>query len=167
MVTIEDQQTADLAAIEVLLDTAFGPDRLAKTSYGYRQGIPPVAGLSLVARDGDRLIGTIRYWPVTVGAAAALLLGPIAVAPARRGEGIAARLINDSLARAKAAGHGLVLLVGDETLYRRHGFGRADRHGITMPGEAPRRLLLRALVDRALIGVRGPVGAWRGLRGVA
>lgn len=145
--------------IDALLDAAFGPARTAKQSYAYRRGVAPISGLGLVAVDGDRLLGTIRYWPVTVGAtqAPSLLLGPIAVAEEARGTGLGRDLVEISLAAARRAGHRRVLLVGDPDLYGRFGFGPAAGYGIVMPGEQPRRFCARSLVPGAFDGVRGPV----------
>ena len=71
-------ETADLApAVELMLDTVFGPGRQDKASYQYRAGVQPVAELSWTAFAGDKLVGTIRYWPILVGESGlqALLLG--------------------------------------------------------------------------------------------
>ena len=80
MVDIAAQEPADEPAIEDLLDRAFCPDRLERPSYRLREGVPPVAGLGFVARNGGKLVGALRFWPVIIGGAArALLLGPLAV----------------------------------------------------------------------------------------
>ena len=117
----------DSAEVEFLYDLAFAPGRTALSSYRLRDGVDPVAELSLVARDEyDALAGAIRYWPVRVGAAGppALLLGPVAVHPTRQGEGLGALLIGESLHRAAERGWTRVILVGDEPYYRRFGFTR-------------------------------------------
>ena len=68
--------------VEALYDLCFAPGREALSSYRLRDGVEPVAGLCMVARDeADVLAAAIRYWPVRVGDAQALLLGPIAVHP--------------------------------------------------------------------------------------
>src|SRR4051812_50141854 len=74
--------------IEHLLDLSFGPDRGRKVSYRYRRSVAPVADLCLVAAEGGRLVGAIRHWPVRLRGRSALLLGPLAIDPARRGQGI-------------------------------------------------------------------------------
>lgn len=157
MIELTQQQPADLPAIEALLDEAFGADRRQKISYRYRRDVAPLAALARVARDGGRLVGTIRYWPVLIGAAghSALLLGPVAVAPAARGHGLGGRLIDSTLAEAMEAGHARVLLVGDLAYYHRFGFGPATGFGIAMPGERPERLLLRPLRPGGFAGVAG------------
>lgn len=149
----------DADAVEALLDRAFGPNRLAKSSYAYRHGIEPTAGLRFVAHGSDGLVGTIACWPVVVGDAAspALLLGPVGVEPGLQGKGIGAALIGRTLADAAALGHRLVLLVGNPVYYARFGFRSAAPHGIAVPGEPPGRLQYYELVPDALAGVCGTV----------
>jgi predicted N-acetyltransferase YhbS len=158
-VTIETQQPEDSAAIEILLDEAFGADRHKKQSYRFRQLVGPVSALCLVARDRGRLVGTIRQWPVTIlgdrSMTPALLLGPLGVARARRSEKIGDRLMRESLRLADELGHQIVLLVGDLSYYGRFGFRAAAPHGIFMPGEQAERLQVLELEPGALAGVAG------------
>ncbi len=158
-VAIEFEQPEDAPAIEVLLDEAFGPERLRKQSYRYRAGVAPVGELCLVARDRGRLVGTVRYWPVVIvgepGIKPALLLGPIGVAADRRSEGVGETLMRESLRRAEELHFGIVLLVGDLSYYGRFGFHPAAPYGIRMPGERPERLQLLELEPGALARVSG------------
>lgn len=154
---LDSERPADAAAIEALLDAAFGADRRAKRSYSYRQGCASDAALRLVARDGDgRVVGTIRYWPIVVRKGRrrtpALLLGPLAVDPSLKGKGIGRALVRESLALAEEAGHRLVLLVGDGAYYRQFGFEPASPRGFVMPLESPARLQVRTLGDAAFGG---------------
>jgi predicted N-acetyltransferase YhbS len=167
MFTITTERAEDGPGIEDLLDRAFGPDRGAKISYRYRAGVPPIPYLQLVARDhDDTLVGTIRYWPILIGAKThpALLLGPIAVEPARRGEGIGVALIQRSLDMAAWARHQRVLLVGDHAYYKQFGFAPATPLGIVMPDEKPERLLAFGLAAGAFDGVSGTIQPWRWVR---
>ncbi|HEX6012128.1 MAG TPA: N-acetyltransferase, partial [Geminicoccaceae bacterium] len=137
MLAISLEGPDDGPAIEALLDRAFGPDRRRKTSYRYRDGVPPLAELCLVARESGQLVGAIRYWPVRLGAhRPALLLGPLAIDPDRQGQGIGRALTRASLAKAEALGWRLVFLVGDPAYYARHGFAPVPT-GIVMPDEDP------------------------------
>jgi len=115
--------------------------------------------LSFVAELDGRIVGTVRYWPVDIGGAAAIMLGPIAVQPNMQGQGIALQLMQTSLAAAKAQGHRIVVLVGDEPYYARVGFARILPMGsVTMPGPVDlRRVLGLALVEDALAGLKGEV----------
>ncbi len=154
----------DWSEVEYLYDLAFAPGRMALSSYRLREGVGPVAQLSVIARDEyGAVAGAIRYWPVRVGLAGApcLLLGPIAVHPTRQGEGLGALLIGESLARAGAAGWTRVILVGDEPYYGRFGFTRAVAAGLDYPPPTnPDRLLARALEPGAFDGVAGMVRRW-------
>ncbi len=147
---------ADYWEVEALYDLCFAPGREALSSYRLRDGVRPVAPLCLVLRDGGILAAAIRHWPVRIGTASALLLGPIAVHPTRQGEGLGGWLILESVERARAEGWARVLLVGDEPYYSRFGFRRLDR--IEMPAPTnPERVLGLALQPDAWAGLRGKV----------
>lgn len=154
---LQEETEADWWEVEALFDLCFAPGREALSSYRLRDGVAPVAGLCLVARDGDGVLGgAIRYWPVQVGGAPALLLGPVAVHPTRQGEGLGAWLIRDSLHRAADAGWQRAMLVGDAPYYGRFGFDCLE--GVEMPPPTnPDRVLGRALVPGGWDGVRGAV----------
>lgn len=158
-IVCEDTQSGDHQAVEHLLDISFGSDRHAKTSYRLRQGNAAVSGLSLVVRDaGTGLSGTISFWPVTIGIkqSPALLLGPLAVHPDRQKLGIGIKLMQEGLTRARAQGHTLVLLVGDEPYYARVGFRKLAPGIISLPGPvAPERFLYLELRPGSLDGVLG------------
>lgn len=167
--SIEPQSPADPDSIENLLDAVFGLERRTRSSYRLREGEEPIAELSLVARQDGRLVGTVRFWPVVIGAAReALLLGPLAVDPERRGRGIGIELMETAMEKAAARGHELVILVGDEPYYRRVGFARVPPGRLLIPGPTdPERLLYRALAPGALDGVEGlvlPPWRWRELQ---
>lgn len=160
----------DSDAIEILLDKVFGADRHNKTSYHYRDGVEAIKSLCRIAHDGGTIVGTIRYWPVTVGPekTPALLLGPIAVEPERKGEGIGIRLILETLETAAADGTRVVILVGELPYYARFGFRPAADFDITMPNEAQERvqvLFLDQTLKETLSGDIEKVGV--GAKGVA
>ncbi len=143
--------------VEALYDLCFAPGRTALSSYRLRDDVPPVAGLCLTLRDDTgALAGAIRQWPVRVGGAPCLLLGPVAVHPTRQGEGLARHLIRETVARARGLGWERELLVGDAPYYQRLGFRKLS--GVIMPPPTnPDRVLGLDLVE----------GAWREVRGAA
>jgi predicted N-acetyltransferase YhbS len=161
MIAIRNERLSDAAARETLLDRAYGPARFAKTSARLREGRLPAEGLSFVATEGGKLIGTVRLWNVWAGPARpALLLGPLAVDPAQRKRGIGAALIRHALAAARKLGHRAVLLVGDAPYYGRFGFSADKTGALWMPGPCePTRLLALELQSGALAGARGPISA--------
>ena len=133
-VIIRDERVSDIAARERLLDDAFGPARFTKTCQRLRDGRTHAHRLAFVAKDGKRLVGTLRFWNIQAGDRPALLLGPIAVAGAHRCAGIGSRLILTGLDRARRFGHRAVLLVGDAPYYARFGFERRFTEALNMPG---------------------------------
>lgn len=147
----------DTPEIEALLDLCFAPGRTALSSYRLREGVAPVAELCLMMRNDYGVpVGAIRYWPVRVGDAPVLLLGPVAVHPTRQGEGLGGILMHESLAEARRLGWERVLLVGDLPYYQRFGFWKID--GVIMPPPTnPERVLALELQPGAWDGVRGPV----------
>ncbi|MBC8270383.1 MAG: N-acetyltransferase [Rhodospirillaceae bacterium] len=166
MFLILPERPDDEAAIELLLDDAFGARRHEKASYAFRQDNPPVAGLSFVARSGNRLVGSIRFWPLMVGdtTVPSLLLGPLGVAPEMRNYGIGRGLVCRGHMMAEKLGYKLVFLVGEGKYYSRFGYKPAQPHGLTMPGEDPARLMVHELQVGTLRGVSGELHAGDCLR---
>ena len=157
MVTIRRERTADQVAREQLLDAAYGPIRFSKPSHKLREGRDPADGLSFVATDGDRVVGTVRLWTVSAGPnRTALLLGPLAVDPQSRNRGIGSALMQHALRAAQRRGHDAVLLVGDPSYYGRFGFSAAKTTGLWLNGVHDKhRLLGLEFAAGALDGVRG------------
>ena len=143
--------------VEALYDLAFAPGREALSSYRLRDGVARSTDLSLVARDSEGILaGAIRFWPVQIGRALVLLLGPVAVHPTYQGEGLGGYLILDSLDRARDLGWERAMLVGDAPYYSRFGFDRLE--GVIMPPPTnPARVLGNALVPGAWEGIAGDV----------
>lgn len=160
-IVLRDERAADVPGREALLDAALGPARTLKSSERLRSGRLPAEGLALIAEDGDgRLVGTVRLWNVSAGGRPALLLGPLAVDETCRGAGVGAALMRLALARAEAAGHAAVILVGDPEYYASFGFSAEATTGLVMPGPTERRrFLAREFVPGALAGAEGRVTA--------
>ncbi len=163
---VKPQTAGHQRPVQKLLNLAFGPGRLAKSSYRFREGVKPINALSFVAEYLDNthetLAGSIRYWPILIGPNAeekmtdALLLGPLAVAPDMQGKGAGMALMQVSLEKAKELGHKIVVLVGDEPYYARIGFSKVPAGLVQMPQPYdPDRLLWLELVPGAFESVRG------------
>lgn len=157
MITIRKERPSDTAAREALLDAAFGESRNRKASQRLRDGRLPAEGLSFVATDGKRVVGTARLWNVAAATGQpTLLLGPMAVEASCRKRGIGAALVRRALREARKRGHGAVVLVGDAPYYSRFGFAAETAAALTMPGPFERRRLLALeLIPGALAGARG------------
>jgi len=156
--TILPETNEDAAAIDRLNERTFGPGRFAKSAYRLREQVAHRLDVSFTARIGTLLVGSVRLSPIRIGEAKALLLGPLTVEPAFREQGVGQALIERALKEAKAKGHRLVILVGDEPYYGKAGFKPIPPGRAIMPGPVdPARLLVAELADGAFEGVAGPI----------
>ncbi len=156
--TILPETAGDATAIERLHERTFGPGRYVRSAYRIREGRDHLLALSFTARIGSLLIGSVRLTPIYIGEAPALLLGPLTVEPPFRTRGVGSALIKKALAQAKAKGHKLVVLVGDEPYYGKSGFKRIAKGQVQMPGPVdPARLLVAELTPGAFDGVKGMI----------
>ena len=156
--TILPETPNDAQAIERLHERTFGPGRFVLSAYRIREHVDHLLNLSFTARIGTLLVGSVRQLPVSVGETKALLLGPLTVEPPFRSRGVGRALLDRSLRDAKAQGHRLVLLVGDEPYFGRLGFETVPRGHAVLPGPVDgRRLLWRAMTPGATEGVQGDV----------
>jgi predicted N-acetyltransferase YhbS len=158
MILYANEASAEAGAREALLDRAMGRARVLKPSERLRRGRIPAAGLSLVARKGSALVGSVRLWDVDAGGRPALLLGPLAVDPDVQGEGVGAGLMQFAVARAGELGHRGIILVGDPEYYARFGFTAERTGGLVMPAPVDRRRFLGLeLKPKALVDASGLV----------
>ena len=156
--TILHETAQDAQAIERLHERTFGPGRFVLSAYRLREQVGHLLDLSFTARIGTLMVGSVRQLPITIGDTKALLLGPLTIEPPFRGRGVGRALLERAIADAKAKGHRLVLLVGDEPYYSRVGFRRVPKGRAIMPGPVNyNRLLVAELVDGAFEGVSGAV----------
>ncbi len=155
---IRAERASDVAAREALLDACFGLNREQRTCQRLRDGRAPAEGLALSAVAQSRLVGTLRLWHVSAGGVPALVLGPLAVDPMCRKQGIGAALIHQALAVAQTRGHGAVILLGDAPYYARFGFSALKTGELSLPGPFEReRLLGLELRQGALDGAWGMI----------
>lgn len=156
MIVFATEAPAEAGAREALLDRVMGHGRMLKPSERLRSGREPARGLALVARDGDKLVGSVRLWHVKASGKPALLLGPLAVDPATQGEGVGASLMRLAIARAGMIGHDGIILIGDPEYYERFGFTAEPTGGLLMPAPVERRRFLGLeLTPKALAGTAG------------
>ena len=156
--TILAETADDALAIERLHERTFGPGRFARSAFRIREGRGHLLALSFTARIGTLLVSSVRLTPICIGETPALLLGPLTVEPPFRSHGVGTALIKRALGEAKAKGHKLVVLVGDEPYYGKMGFKRIPKGQVKFPGPVdPARLLLAELVPSAFDGVSGMI----------
>ncbi|MCO4254443.1 N-acetyltransferase [Pseudarthrobacter cellobiosi] len=91
---------------------------------------------SVVAVLDDEIVGHVISTRGWVGDYGLLGLGPIGVTPRLQRHGIGTALMNDTIARANAAGEGGIALLGSTEYYPRFGFVPAASFGVLPPDEA-------------------------------
>ena len=142
-------ETPDLdQPIRELTDRAFGPGRFVKTAERLRENSQIISDLSFAALQDEKLLGSVRMWPIFVHNFEAnsyeplAFLGPIVVDDSQRGRGIGKALIGACVGAAFEKGLRAVLLVGSQSYFKPFGFEKAQN--ITLPGPVdPNRLLIR------------------------
>jgi predicted N-acetyltransferase YhbS len=153
---IVTERPEDAALVDALVLRAFGPGRYAKAAERLREGRTPLYDLSFVAWDDGRLVGCVQQWRVELGDTPAIFFGPIAVEPAYRSHGLGSALTERACDAAAAAGHRLIVLVGDMPLFGPLDFAPAP--GVRMPGPVDRRrVLAKPLQPGATDGLAGLV----------
>lgn len=150
------------AAIEQLLDAAFGPDRHGRTAYKIRDGMAWLPALSFAMVDADgALIGSLQSWPVALTLADGsqlplIMVGPVAVEPAHQKGGHGRALMDAVVAAARAMRCEPLMMIGDPEYYGRFwGFTDEGTGGWDAPGPFEKRRLLALSVDGAAIGGAG------------
>ncbi|MFO1260143.1 MAG: N-acetyltransferase [Sphingomonadaceae bacterium] len=168
MTTLSPLETQSDAAIEALLDAAFGTDRHGRTAYAIRTGMRWLPDLSyaLTNEAGD-FVGLLQSWPVALAGddgreTPLVMVGPVAVLPARQGEGYGRMLMDRLIVDADAHADAPLMMIGDPEYYGRFwGFSADATAEWRAPGPVEQRRLLARNVPcapplPALSGMLGP-----------
>ena len=125
-IIISDEEPSDAAKIRELIRDAF---KVAEHSSGAEwkivDGLREAGALtiSLVAHDGDRVVGHVAVSPVAVADAKGWYgLGPVAVIPELQGKGIGSALVGEALDRLRLSGASGCVVLGEPAFYTRFGF---------------------------------------------
>jgi putative acetyltransferase len=153
-VRIRTEAPGDEDAIAQVVEAAFGSPVEARLVDRIRSSTCFWPELSLVAEDGDEIVGHVMISEVTLVdgdvARPAASLSPLAVAPDRQRQGIGSALVRAVTAAADERGEPLVVLEGSPDYYGRLGFEPATRWGVHIdlpdwaPPEAAQVMRLRA-----------------------
>jgi putative acetyltransferase len=125
-----------------------------------RQQAPPV--ISLVAEDGEAVVGHILFTPVTLlehPDSRIMGLAPMAVAPARQRQGIGSALVREGLDRCRQLGFDAVVVLGHPGYYPRFGFLPASRFEIACEYDVPDDVFMALELQEG--GLRGKAGTIR------
>lgn len=131
------------AVIELINEEAFGPGRFTRAAARIREEGPHDRTLSFICADDGETIASVRMTPVLAGAVQGHLLGPLAVRPSHKNQGIGRELVRIAVEAAKRKGSEAVILVGDPPYYEPLGFEKVAYNALTFPGPVdPNRVLV-------------------------
>jgi len=159
MVTIRPEQPGDVAAVRQINETAFGQPTEASIVDALRDACPDV--VSLVAVEGDQILGHIFFSPVTVDCGQAVTRGmglaPMAVLPERQRQGIGSMLVRAGIDVLRERNSPFIIVLGHPAYYPQFGFVPASGHGLAcqwdgVPDEA---FMVLVLDECAMEGVSG------------
>ena len=159
-VTVRGEALGDGPAVHRVNALAFERPNEARLVDALREAARPY--ISLVAMDGERVVGHILFTPVAVESASgtwtALGLAPMAVLPECQRRGIGSRLVREGLAACARQGHLVVVVLGHSNYYPRFGFVRAVTKGLRCEYPVPDEAFMVAeLLPAALAGRTGLV----------
>jgi putative acetyltransferase len=162
-VRIRREAEADYEAVRTVYAAAFSQPVEAAIVDALRGS---AEAISLVAEEGDRIIGHILFTAVSIespsGRSAGLALGPMAVAPEFQKRGVGSALVRDGLAHIKEMGCPFVTVLGHAGFYPRFGFVPASRFGIDSQWEGvPDDAFMIAVLDRTALPAAGGVAYHR------
>ena len=159
-IVIVEEGPGDISGIRLVNQLAFDGDYEAEVVDRLRQNCPSI--LSLVARQGEAVVGHILFSPVRIvqlegWTVTGMGLGPLAVHPEHQDKGIGSALCEAGMQRMAFAGYPYVVVLGHPTYYPRFGFTRASTHGIRcaftdVPEDA---FMIRIFNVETMSGVKG------------
>jgi putative acetyltransferase len=160
MITIHDEQPADIESIGRINTQAFGQPAEAQLVDALRARGKIL--FSLVAWKEETPVGHVLFSPLLtddrellVGGAA---LGPVAVLPSFQNQGVGARLVRHGLAELKTAAARFVVVLGHPEYYPRFGFAPAQEFGMSCEFDVPPEVfMVLELQQRVLEGWSGRV----------
>ena len=159
MLVIRPETPEDSAAIRNVNEEAFGSSSEADLVEKLRSR--QAYTLSVVATDGDKVIGHILFSPVTIESRdtsfGALGLGPMAILPSRQRKGVGSQLVRAGLQECKRLGHEIVAVLGHPDYYPRFGFVPASTYGIKCKYDVPDEVFMALELRKGALSGRGGV----------
>ena len=147
--TIRPEKPVDHAQIGVVTDAAFaevGHSDGSEVQIVEKLRAEGDLALSLVAEDGERIVGHVATSPVSIsdGSKGWYGLGPISVLPSRQREGVGLRLMQRAIADMREKGARGIVLLGEPAYYSRFGFEHDPQ--LAFPGP-PAEYFQRLVLD--------------------
>src|SRR5687768_2307965 len=122
-IKIRDEEANDIEQVRGIVQAAFPGDAESRLVDALRANGKEI--ISLVAVNGDEVLGYILFSPVTTtppSEAKGIGLAPVAVRPDSQSQGIGSRLIREGLRLCKERGFDYCVVLGSPDYYQRFGF---------------------------------------------
>ena len=119
---IREEKKSDNKKIFLLEEDVLGPGRYARPSFRLRENLEPNIKYSKVYSQGQKIIGSIRYFNCKIQSNDGLMLGPLIVDQKFKGRGIGKELVNKSISGINQKNIDFIILIGELDYYGQFGF---------------------------------------------
>jgi putative acetyltransferase len=157
-VDVREEMSGDAVAIRRVHERAFEQSQEAQIVDNLRRNCSDL--LSLVAVDGNQILGHILFSPIEIKKEETTIQGmglaPMAVLPEYQRKGIGTDLVREGIKRLTSQGCPFVMVLGHAEYYPRFGFEPASRYRIQSEWEVPDEAFMILMINEsAIIGVSG------------
>jgi predicted N-acetyltransferase YhbS len=114
---IREEKKSDNKKIFLLEEDVLGPGRYARPSFRLRENLEPNIKYSKVYSQGQKIIGSIRYFNCKIQNNDGLMLGPLIVDQKYKGRGIGKELVNKSISSINQKNIDFIILIGELDYY--------------------------------------------------
>ncbi len=157
MISILKERPEDVEAVRRINEMAFCREAEADVVDKLRESCPGL--LSLVASQGEEVIGHLLFSPATIEEDKILEgmgLAPLAVLPEFQGKGVGSALVRAGIGMLKEMGCPFIIVLGHPGYYPRFGFQKASDMGIRCQWEVPDEAFMILILDqKAMMGISG------------
>ena len=129
-IDVRNEEIKDIEQVREIVRAAFSTAAESKLVDALRANGKAV--ISLVAVDGDRVLGHIMFSPVSTtppNNAKGIGLAPVAVHPDFQSRGVGSQLIHEGLRCCKELSYDYCVVLGNPKYYQRFGFQKASSFG--------------------------------------